>query len=172
MEQKMGDVSGAHFQIITQKGRRKVKLIQRQRKENTKIRNKIHAKASSRTRLAGWPPYLRCFYALLPFNYLHFMRLCDDRHVIFFKENQKVTHPNRPPPLLRTSFSTPLLLLLTRQLTSWYLIFSKKYHVSLSSFTRWWLSVIVFKTAKTKTSCVLVASEFLCWQNVSRNFVI
>ena len=154
----MGDVSGAHFQIITQKVKRKVKLIQRQRIKNMKIRNKIHAKASSRMRL-WWPPYLCCFYALLPFNYLHFMRLCDDRHVIFFKENQKVTHPNRPPPLLRTSFSTPLLLLLTTQLTSWYLIFSKKYHVSLSSFTRWWLSVIVFKTAfkNTKTSCVLVA---------------
>ena len=55
----MGDVSGAHFQIITQKGRRKVKLIQRQRKKNTKICNKIHAKASSRMRLAGWSPYLR-----------------------------------------------------------------------------------------------------------------
>ena len=44
---KKGWCSGAHFQIITQKGKRKVKLIQRQRKKNTKIRNKIHAKASS-----------------------------------------------------------------------------------------------------------------------------
>ena len=73
----MGDVSGAHFQIITQKGKRKVKLIQRQRKkehENSQQNSRKGLISNGVGGMTALPPLLLRSFAIQLFAFHEIMR--------------------------------------------------------------------------------------------------